>query len=178
VRGRRSLGSIVWFLWMVGMWLAFFVRLFADRLDELWSSIRDLSLLVQILLWVAFLPKMLDGGVDDFVGHVDSRAAGCVLRSRLDDLVSPAPNDKRAPGRLALRGRWRSKRLALSDRDSCPGNVDVGHVVTLAIRWCGDRTRPWSQGLPGNRTRASQRSVSALWEHLTRGRAAQAPVRP
>jgi hypothetical protein len=44
---------------MVGMWLAFFALLLADQLDGLWDSIRELPLLVEIVLWVAFLPWML-----------------------------------------------------------------------------------------------------------------------
>jgi hypothetical protein len=37
-------GATLWFLWMVGMWVAFYVLLFADKLERLWSSIRDLPL--------------------------------------------------------------------------------------------------------------------------------------
>jgi hypothetical protein len=44
---------------MVGMWLAFFALLFADQLDEIWSWIRDLPLIAEIVLWIAFLPWML-----------------------------------------------------------------------------------------------------------------------
>ena len=56
---RFSLGAWLWFIWMVGMWVAFFVLLFAGRLDGLWSAIRQLPLVVEIVLWVAFLPWML-----------------------------------------------------------------------------------------------------------------------
>jgi hypothetical protein len=41
------------------MWLAFFALLFADQLDEIWNSIRDLPLIAEIVLWIAFLPWML-----------------------------------------------------------------------------------------------------------------------
>lgn len=58
-RKRPSLGAILWFVWMVAMWLAFFVLLFADRLDDLWRAILQLPLIVEIILWVLFLPWML-----------------------------------------------------------------------------------------------------------------------
>jgi hypothetical protein len=58
-RPRRTIGAILWFLWMVGMWLAFFALLFAGQLDEIWSSIRDLPLIAEIVLWIAFFPWML-----------------------------------------------------------------------------------------------------------------------
>jgi hypothetical protein len=44
---------------MVGMWVAFFVLLFADHLGMLWNAILHLPLLVEIVLWVLFLPWML-----------------------------------------------------------------------------------------------------------------------
>jgi hypothetical protein len=58
-RPRRTVGAILWFLWMVGMWVAFLALLFADQLDEIWNSIRDLPLVAEIVLWIAFLPWML-----------------------------------------------------------------------------------------------------------------------
>jgi hypothetical protein len=45
------------------MWVAFFVLLFADRLEGLWNAIRDLPLVVEVVLWVAFLPWMLGTAV-------------------------------------------------------------------------------------------------------------------
>ena len=54
-----SFGARLWFLWMVSMWVAFFVLLFADRLGMLWNGILHLPLLVEIVLWVLFLPWML-----------------------------------------------------------------------------------------------------------------------
>jgi membrane protein implicated in regulation of membrane protease activity len=48
---------------MVGMWLAFFSLLVAGRLDDLWSVIRHLPLLLEIVLWVGFLPWMLGTAV-------------------------------------------------------------------------------------------------------------------
>jgi hypothetical protein len=58
-RPRRTVGAVVWFLWMEGMWLAFFALLWAGQLDEIWSWIRDLPLIAEIVLWIAFLPWML-----------------------------------------------------------------------------------------------------------------------
>lgn len=63
LRRHRPLGVTLWFLWMTFMWAAFFLLLFADRLGELWSAIRDLPLLVEIGVWVAFLPWMLGTAV-------------------------------------------------------------------------------------------------------------------
>ena len=58
-RSRRSAGSVVWFIWMVGMWLAFFWLLFAGALDGLWRTITGLPILLDIVLWIVFLPWML-----------------------------------------------------------------------------------------------------------------------
>jgi hypothetical protein len=58
-RPRRPIGATLWFLWMVGMWMAFFALLFADQLDEIWRAVRDLPLVAEIVLWVLFLPWML-----------------------------------------------------------------------------------------------------------------------
>jgi hypothetical protein len=59
VRHGRSLGAIVWFVWMVGMWAGFFALLAADRLDEVWSWVRDFPLVVEGLLWFALFPWLL-----------------------------------------------------------------------------------------------------------------------
>jgi hypothetical protein len=56
---RRPLGAILWFVWMVAMWVAFFVFLLADRLDEVWNRITGLPLVVEILVWIAFFPWVL-----------------------------------------------------------------------------------------------------------------------
>jgi hypothetical protein len=58
-RKPASLGSEIWFAWMIAMWLAFFALLFAGRLDDLWSAIRDLPLVVEVVFWVLFLPWFL-----------------------------------------------------------------------------------------------------------------------
>jgi hypothetical protein len=39
---RRPLGATIWFLWMVAMWAAFFVLLFADREDPRARALRTL----------------------------------------------------------------------------------------------------------------------------------------
>jgi hypothetical protein len=59
----RPLAATLWFVWMVLAWVAFFVLLGADRLGELWSAVRDLPLLVEVGIWVAFLPWMLGTAV-------------------------------------------------------------------------------------------------------------------
>lgn len=41
------------------MWIAFFVLLFNAQLGGIWGSILDLPLIVQIILWIPFLPVML-----------------------------------------------------------------------------------------------------------------------
>lgn len=56
---RRTLSAMLWFVWMVGTWATFFALLFADKLEGLWSAIRDLPLVVEIALWVPFFPWML-----------------------------------------------------------------------------------------------------------------------
>jgi hypothetical protein len=58
-RPRGPIGATLWFLWMVGMWMAFFALLFADQLDEIWRLVRDQPLVAEIVLWVLFLPWML-----------------------------------------------------------------------------------------------------------------------
>jgi hypothetical protein len=63
VVGKRPLGGVIWFIWMVAMWLAFFVLLFADQLAELWAKITQLPIVVEIVLWIAFLPWMLGSWV-------------------------------------------------------------------------------------------------------------------
>jgi hypothetical protein len=44
---------------MVGMWAGFFALLAADRLDEVWSWVRDFPLVVEGLLWFALFPWLL-----------------------------------------------------------------------------------------------------------------------
>ena len=58
-RHTVSMRARMWFAWMVVMWAAFFALLATGHLDGLWSAIRDLPLVAQILLWIPFLPWML-----------------------------------------------------------------------------------------------------------------------
>lgn len=58
-RSHNSANSRPWSLWMVGMWVAFFVLLANDQLGELWTWVRDLPILAEIVLWLAILPWML-----------------------------------------------------------------------------------------------------------------------
>lgn len=60
---RRSLGATIWFVWMVAMWAVFFALLAADRLGDVWASVRDLPLVVEGILWLAFLPWLLGTAV-------------------------------------------------------------------------------------------------------------------
>jgi hypothetical protein len=53
---RWTPGATLWFLWMVGMWVAFYILLFADKLEGPWSTIRDLPLLAEIVLWLPLSP--------------------------------------------------------------------------------------------------------------------------
>jgi hypothetical protein len=62
-RGVPSLGSVLWFLWMLGMWVGFFVLLRLDRIDSVWSWVRDLPLLAELVAWLPFLPWMLGAAV-------------------------------------------------------------------------------------------------------------------
>ncbi|TCN31160.1 hypothetical protein EV644_12934 [Kribbella orskensis] len=56
---RSRTGSRLWFLWMVGMWVAFYVLLRSDRLEEVATWIRDLPLVVELGAWLLFFPWVL-----------------------------------------------------------------------------------------------------------------------
>ena len=60
---RRPLGATIWFLWMVAMWAGFLVLLAADRIDGVWSWVRDLPLLAELVLWLALFPWLLGAAV-------------------------------------------------------------------------------------------------------------------
>ena len=60
---RRPLGARIWFVWMVAMWVGFFLLLLTDRIDGVWSWVRDLPLLVELALWVALFPWLLGAAV-------------------------------------------------------------------------------------------------------------------
>lgn len=61
--GSRPLSATIWFVWMVAMWAVFFALLAADRLGDVWASVRDLPLVVEGILWLAFLPWLLGTAV-------------------------------------------------------------------------------------------------------------------
>jgi hypothetical protein len=64
VRPQASrVGGVLWFVFMVAMWIAFFLLLFADRLDNVWHWARDLPLLVELVLWVLTFPWLLGTAV-------------------------------------------------------------------------------------------------------------------
>jgi hypothetical protein len=56
---RRSSAGVVWFVFMVAMWVAFFCALLAGSLDDVWSWVRDLPLPVELVVWVLALPWLL-----------------------------------------------------------------------------------------------------------------------
>lgn len=58
-RSLPPAGGGLWFIWMVGMWVAFFWLLFADRLDDVWRWVTQLPVLVEIVVWIVFFPWML-----------------------------------------------------------------------------------------------------------------------
>jgi hypothetical protein len=60
---RRPLGAMIWFAWMLAMWAGFFALVLADRIDVVWSWVRDLTLLVELLVWVALFPWLLGAAV-------------------------------------------------------------------------------------------------------------------
>ncbi len=60
---RATTGSKLWFVWMVGMWIVFFVLLRSDRLDELASTIRDLPIVAELVVWLLFFPWVLGTAV-------------------------------------------------------------------------------------------------------------------
>jgi hypothetical protein len=60
---RRPLGAKIWFVWMVAMWAGFFVLLAADRIDGVWSWVRDLPLLAELVFWGALFPWLLGAAV-------------------------------------------------------------------------------------------------------------------
>jgi hypothetical protein len=60
---RRPLGATIWFVWMVAMWAGFFALLVAERIDGVWSWVRDLPLLAELVLWLALFPWFLGAAV-------------------------------------------------------------------------------------------------------------------
>ncbi|WP_406054596.1 hypothetical protein [Kribbella sp. NBC_00889] len=60
---QATTGSKLWFVWMVGMWIIFFVLLRSDRLDALASSIRDLPIVAELVVWFLCFPWVLGTAV-------------------------------------------------------------------------------------------------------------------
>ena len=58
-RRPPSLGARLWFVWMVLMWVVFFALLSAGRLDSVREAVSDLNVVVQVVLWIVFLPWLL-----------------------------------------------------------------------------------------------------------------------
>jgi hypothetical protein len=60
---RRPLGARIWFVWMVAMWAGFFALLVAERIDGVWSWVRDMPFLAELVLWLALFPWFLGAAV-------------------------------------------------------------------------------------------------------------------
>jgi uncharacterized membrane protein YwaF len=56
---RRPPGAVLWLVWMVAMWIAFFALLLADRLGEVWDWVTGLPLVVEIVVWIGLFPWIL-----------------------------------------------------------------------------------------------------------------------
>ena len=52
-------GGLIWLVFLVGMWIAFFSALAADRLDAVQAWVRDLPLLAELGLWLLAFPFLL-----------------------------------------------------------------------------------------------------------------------
>jgi hypothetical protein len=57
------IGGVAWLVFMVGMWIAFFVMLVGERLDDLWRWARDLPLVLELGLWLLTFPWLLGTAV-------------------------------------------------------------------------------------------------------------------
>jgi hypothetical protein len=56
-------GGVAWLVFMVGMWMAFFLALVGDRLDDVWHWARDLPLMLELGVWLLTLPWLLGTAV-------------------------------------------------------------------------------------------------------------------
>jgi hypothetical protein len=56
-------GGLIWLVFMVGMWIAFFAALFADQLHAVSRWVRDLPLLAELGLWLLAFPWLLGTAV-------------------------------------------------------------------------------------------------------------------
>jgi hypothetical protein len=64
VRPESSrLGGLIWLVFMIGMWIAFFAALFADQLDAVRDWVHDLPLIAELGLWLAAFPWLLGTAV-------------------------------------------------------------------------------------------------------------------
>jgi hypothetical protein len=57
------IGGVAWLVFMVGMWIAFFVVLVGDQLDDVWQWARDLPLVLKLGLWLLTFPWLLGTAV-------------------------------------------------------------------------------------------------------------------
>lgn len=57
------IGGLVWLAFMVGLWIAFFAALAADRLDAVQAWVRDLPLVAELGLWLLTFPFLLGTAV-------------------------------------------------------------------------------------------------------------------
>ncbi|TWD84594.1 hypothetical protein FB561_5787 [Kribbella amoyensis] len=60
---RVTAGSVIWFLFMAGLWVVFFVYLRSGRLEDVAQTIKDLPLPVELLVWILFFPWVLGTAV-------------------------------------------------------------------------------------------------------------------
>jgi hypothetical protein len=56
-------GGLIWLVFMVGMWIAFFAALFADQLHAVSEWVRGLPLLAELGLWLLAFPWLLGTAV-------------------------------------------------------------------------------------------------------------------
>ena len=56
-------GGLIWLVFMVGMWIAFFATLAADQLHAVQVWMRDLPLLAELGLWLLAFPWLLGTAV-------------------------------------------------------------------------------------------------------------------
>jgi hypothetical protein len=56
-------GGLIWLVFMVGMWTAFFAALATDQLHVVQAWVRDLPLLAELGLWLLAFPWLLGTAV-------------------------------------------------------------------------------------------------------------------
>ncbi|MFI7063662.1 hypothetical protein ACIBL3_21940 [Kribbella sp. NPDC050124] len=92
---HTTTGSRIWFLWMVGLWMAFFVLLGSDRLEDVATWIRDLPLIVELGVWLVGFPWVLATAVWTSDWSEGLRVTLVVLCAAVWTIVS-IPRPKRA----------------------------------------------------------------------------------